>query len=85
MAVSFPIPFCVFVIFFPLFINKMEDDGKWKKEVLDFMHLSLVDKECLVTLVEEPRHGETLKVSDSGWRSLSLSSLDCGTMEMLRK
>lgn len=42
------------------------------------MHLSLVDKECLVTLAEEPRHGESLKVSESGWRSLSISSLGCG-------
>ncbi|XP_050723671.1 RING finger protein 17-like isoform X2 [Eriocheir sinensis] len=41
----------------------IDDDGMWKRQLLDFMHLSLVDKECLVTLVERPRHGEVLKVN----------------------
>ncbi|XP_066990549.1 RING finger protein 17-like [Macrobrachium rosenbergii] len=36
--------------------------GCWQTEVLDFLHKSVVEKECLVTVMEKPRPGEPLQV-----------------------
>ena len=39
------------------------EDGKWPIDVLDFLHVTIVEKQCRVTIMEEPRLGKPYEVS----------------------
>jgi len=40
------------------------EDGTWPVTTLDFIHTTIVEKQCQVTLKQEPKAGQPLVVSE---------------------
>ena len=40
------------------------EDGKWPVAALDFIHTTIVEKQCQVTVKQEPKAGQPLVVSE---------------------
>jgi len=40
------------------------EDGKWSVTTLDFIHTTIVEKQCQVTVKQEPKAGQPLVVSE---------------------
>ncbi|PNF34127.1 hypothetical protein B7P43_G01154 [Cryptotermes secundus] len=56
-------------------IKPASDDGKWPMSTLDFIHTTIVEKQCEVTVKEEPKIGQPLMISLLGPGNIDLAEL----------
>lgn len=56
-------------------IKPVSDDGKWPLSTLDFIHTTIVEKQCEVTVKQEPKIGQPLVISLLGPGNIDIGEL----------
>ncbi|XP_021928807.1 RING finger protein 17 isoform X3 [Zootermopsis nevadensis] len=56
-------------------IKPASEDGKWPVSTLDFIHVTIVEKQCHVTVKQEPRIGQPLLISLIGPGGINITEL----------
>jgi hypothetical protein len=56
-------------------VKPASEDGKWPVTTLDFIHTTIVEKQCQVTVKQEPKEGQPLMISLRGPGNINIAEL----------